>query len=273
MRWLINGREAAAISIEDRSVAYGDGLFETIAWRAGAARFFDAHLARLTAGCRRLDLPVPDINGIAAQMAELAGGAAAGLIKLILTRGAGPRGYAPPSSPQVTLAIGFDAAVAPRLDAAGWSAMSCGVPVSINRHLAGLKTLNRLDQVLASAEYRARGADEGLMFGPAGQLVGGTRSNVFLVIAGGLLTPALDEAGICGIMRAEIMETARDAGVSVSEGRIGPMQLSQAQEMFVSNALIGLQPLREFDGRTLHIGAITRALGVALAHRGVESRA
>ncbi len=271
--WLVNGKETGAISPDDRGLAYGDGLFETIALRHGQARFLERHLVRLAIGCRLLAIPVPAQQLIEDQISSLTARRRTGTVKLIVTRGIGPRGYAPPERPSPTLAIGFSDDPAPAPDGgfeAGWVAVKCAVPMSGNRHLAGLKTLNRLDSVLARAECLARAAAEGIMLGPDRQVIGGSMSNLFMVRHGCVITPALDDAGIRGIMRGMVLDLAGEIGIPITERRVEPDELARADELFVTNSLIGIRPIRQLDGRPFSIGPVTRRLAAGLVASGIE---
>lgn len=269
--WLVDGSPDGRIDAGDRGLAYGDGLFETLAWRGGAARFEALHWERLAAGCRRLGFPAPPLGAIAADLRRLAAGCARGTAKVILTRGTGPRGYAPPPEARPTRIVGFEAEAAPAARRPGARCHSCATVAARSPTLAGMKTLNRLDSVLARAECRAAGTDEGLLWDDGDMLVGGTMTNVFLVADDRLLTPLLDCAGVHGVMRRVAMEEAAALGVPVAETRIGRATLAQARAAFLTNARLGLWPVAGIDGRPLDAAdGLTRALAGRLAARGVE---
>lgn len=269
--WLVDGSTDGRVDPADRGLAYGDGLFETLAWRGDAARFEALHWERLAAGCRRLGFPTPPLGAIAADIRRLATGCARGTAKVILTRGAGPRGYAPPPEARPTRIVGFAAEGPPAAPRPGARCRSCATVAARSPTLAGMKTLNRLDSVLARAECRAAGMDEGLLWDDEGMLVGGTMSNVFLVSDGRLLTPLLDRAGVHGVMRRVAIEEATALGVPVTETRIGRATLAQAHAAFLTNARLGLWPAAEIDGRRLDgADGLTRDLAARLAARGVE---
>lgn len=268
-RWLLDGEEAGAIDLDDRGLAYGDGLFETIAWRDGAPRLFERHLARLADGCRRLALPPPEPRVLAAQITGLGRGVACGTVKIIVTRGSGPRGYAPPPSAAPRLAVGFSTAIGTHAVGRGARALTSSVPASENRALGGIKTLNRLDNVLAQAEVARRGAGEGIMLGHDGRLVGGTRANLFLVRDRVLFTPAVDAAGVAGVMRGLVLEIAAHHDIPVQVGRGSPQDLVQAEEIFLTSSLVGIRAVQFMDGRELAVGPLTQRLTAALAAGGV----
>jgi 4-amino-4-deoxychorismate lyase len=127
----------------------------------------------------------------------------------------------------------------------GISVAICRTPVSENPTLAGLKHLCRLEQVLGQAELKTTGAAEGLMLGTTGHVIGGTMSNLFCVERGALYTPRLDRAGVRGVMRRIAMTRATGLGISVHEDDLTLARLEQADEVFVTNAVFGLWPVRE----------------------------
>lgn len=269
--WLVNGQRQG-VSPADRGLAYGDGLFETIALRAGAWRFFDYHMERLLDGCRQLGIPAPAPAQFAEELELARDDAPEGSGKIIVTRGTGPRGYRPPAETTATRVIGVTAGVEP--SAASWRdgirVRFCRTPMSENAALAGLKTLNRLDNVLARAEWNAPDIAEGLMMTAAGHVVCGTMSNLFVVEAGALVTPALDSCGVRGVMRRVITDEAMRLDIPVRETRLDRSTVSAAQELFVSNSLHGIGPIIDLDGETRDIGVLTRRLMSALAERGVR---
>jgi 4-amino-4-deoxychorismate lyase len=243
MQWIVNGKLATSVPVEDRGFAYGDGLFETIAIRAGEPRFLEQHLGRLVAGCRKLEIEVPDLGGVAHDISRVSAARAAGTVKIVVSRGPGRRGYAPTSDGKPTVAIGFDASERPGKDIAHsepWKLIRCGIRASVNPDLAGLKTLNRLDNVMARMECLRRGADEGLMCTADGRIIGGTMSNLFIVNGDRLITPALDMAGVRGVMRGVVMQVAERLGIALDEDVIDVHSVAGADEMFMTNSLIGV---------------------------------
>lgn len=271
-RWWINGDPLGRIPVSDRGLAYGDGLFETIAVRGGRARFLDRHLERLARGASRLGMPCPDAQSMRADLAELVAPCARGVLKIILTRGPGPRGYAPPADPTPTLLVGLLDGPAPHPEYHGQGVRTrlCRQIVARNPALAGLKTLNRLEQVLARREWSDPAIVEGLMTDEEGHLIGGTASNLFLVRDSVLLTPSLSRCGIRGILRDLVIECARGQGMTVRETQIHREILPSSDELFLTNALIGLWPIRSVDSRSFRVGPVTRSLMSELAALGVD---
>lgn len=259
--WLVNGR-AAAVDPADRGLAYGDGLFETMAALDGTIRWLGHHLERLVDGCRRLAIPQPDLATIRREIAEHCPGAGRAVVKLIVTRGPGARGYAPPepSEPTRILAISDWPAYPSRHYARGIAVRVCTLRLAESAALAGLKHLCRLEQVLAQIELRGTGCDQGLLLDHGGRVVGGTSSNLFAVRDGVLLTPALTRCGIRGVMRRVVLETAAELGIATSEVDLTLEDLERADELFVTNALIGIWPVARLDTHSFPAGATTRRL-------------
>jgi 4-amino-4-deoxychorismate lyase len=134
-----------------------------------------------------------------------------------------------------------------------------------NPALAGLKHLNRLEQVLARAEAPATDADELLLFSSSGLLACGTASNVFLVASGRLKTPRLDLCGVSGVMRRVVLREATRAGIAAEEAVVSATELENASEVFVTNARIGIWPVCRIGDRSLTPGEITRRLQALIA--------
>lgn len=270
-RWWVNGRPARVLDVADRGLAYGDGLFETLAVRQGLPRLLDFHLDRLEEGARRLVLWAPDRRRLAQELRQRAAEMVHGTLKLILTRGPGPRGYRPPEPvrQRPTLILGAWPGIRPARQSDDWGdpvpprltgirVRLCRTRASRNPATAGLKTLNRLEQVLARAEWSDPAIAEGLMLDEAGCLVGGTMGNLFLVHQGRLLTPAVDQAGVAGVMRRAVLAAAPSLGLPVAVGQFTLAALAAAEEVFLTNALRGLQPVVEVDDRRLRVGPVTR---------------
>jgi len=230
-------------------------------------------MARLRDGCRRLSIPEPDTELIAAEIGRLRGDHPKGTVKVIVTRGSSRRGYGFRANLVPTRIVRFDSAataVAGPGDGNGERIAICRTPASLNPRLAGLKTLNRLDNVLACAEWQDTDCSEGLMLDPEGRVIGGTMSNVFVARAGRLLTPSVERCGIRGVMRAVVMEAAQDIGLPVQECEVSLRNVEQAEEIFLTNALSGLRPVGNCAGRAYRVGPVTLAIAAALRDRGVN---
>ncbi|HXP67219.1 MAG TPA: aminodeoxychorismate lyase [Steroidobacteraceae bacterium] len=246
----INGRPGHAIDSRDRGLQYGDGLFETMRIHGGRACLLEYHLDRLWHGCRTLALPAPDPMVLRREIEKAASGRRDGILKLVLTRGRGSRGYRPTGAERGTRILSLHAL--PRAGLAGSASAArvrlCTTPISMNPRLAGLKTLNRLDSVLARAEWRNERIWEGLMSDVDGNWVCGTMSNLFLKRGDALITPLLDRCGVAGVMRRWILENAGVLNLRVKVRRVRWQDLRSAEEVFMSNAVIGIRSVRAIEG-------------------------
>ncbi|MGK0673412.1 MAG: aminodeoxychorismate lyase [Halothiobacillaceae bacterium] len=252
------------LPLTDRGLHYGDGLFETMAVQEGRVRLLELHLARLAWGAARLAIPLADTEGLAAKLATAAEALGEGVLKLILTRGSGGRGYLTPdiSIPSLILQRYPPVATAGQ---EGVTVRLCALRLARQPHLAGLKHLNRLEQVLARAEWRDPAIAEGLMLDSEGLLVEGVASNIFLVRKGRLLTPLLDLCGVAGVMRTHVMQRAVRLGLEVQEARLGLDDLMAADEVFLTNSLHGIRPIIRLLGwRDWAVGPMTRTLQAGL---------
>jgi 4-amino-4-deoxychorismate lyase len=279
----VNGAVATGVSVIDRGLHYGDGLFETIACINGRPRLLERHLRRLVLGCQRLKLPPPDLQALDAEVRELAAPGSRAIVKVLLTRGpARARGYGVSGDEipnRFTLRYPWPEE-APGTAQEGVRVRLAATRLGENAALAGLKHCNRLEQVLARAEWDDPGITEALMFSSSGALISGTMSNVFLVHDSRLLTPRLDRCGVAGIMRELILEEAAQAAIPILECRLETANLEQARELFLSNALWGVRPVRALEGARLEPGELTRRLQrriaarlAASAHEGRDSDA
>jgi len=265
-RLFVNGRAQSTIDALDRGLQYGDGLFETIAVVDGRTRFLDWHLERLVEGARRLGFPALDQAGL---RTEIQGAIAEpkAVVKLILTRGTGARGYRPPRDARPTRIVAafewpdYPAPAGTAGVRVGW----CRTRLGRNASLAGLKHLNRLEQVLARAEWEDGAMEEGLMQDDRGHVIAATQANLFARLAGQWMTPVLDECGVAGVMRRAFRLWAADRGEAITERPIAAEEVEAASSLILTNALIGAWPVRELAGRTLAVDPIAREFNAWLA--------
>lgn len=263
--FLVNGECRSQIDISDRGLQYGDGLFETIAVNNHQAVFWQEHYHRLQAGCSRLRIPDPDPAVLLTEINRLCSQsncARAAVLKLIITRGLGGRGYRQPDvvAPTRILSLHPYPDYPAHFQQEGVVARFCEARLAINPLLAGLKHLNRLEQVLARAEWQNAAIQEGIMLDVNGRVIEGTMTNLFYVKAGTLYTAILKESGILGITRQKIIELSRQNGLQVCELYYTPSDLLQADEVFFSNSLIGIWPAKQIDQQTFAVGVITRQI-------------
>ncbi len=246
----------------DRGLAYGDGLFETMAVRDAAIERLDLHLERLRWGAKRLQLPLPERTALAHELNAACATVRRGALKLILTRGNGPRGYAPPRHPEPMILLSASHRDSPFPRAI--TVVMLEQRLSENESLAGIKHLCRLEQVLGQLELGDSNADEGLMMSTSGNVIGGTSRNLFALIGRRVVTPALHSAGIRGVMRQAVMEQCSALGLEVEESALRPTALEQAGELFMTNALVGIQSISRLDGRSYESTVVAERLRNAL---------
>jgi 4-amino-4-deoxychorismate lyase len=260
---LVNGQAQDHIAVADRGLHYGDGLFETIAVTGGQPRLWERHWRRLSTGCRRLGITPPDPEMLWEEARSVCTGVDRGVLKIILTRGAGGRGYRPPQTGQATRIIAMYPW--PAYPEANWqqgvAVRVCTTRLGRNRALAGIKHLNRLDQVLARSEWEDPYIAEGLMLDDDGHVIAGTMSNLFIVTAQGLHTPILTACGVAGVMRSVILELAAELDIAWQEAPLRLQDLHRAEEVFLTNALIGIWPVCRIEQRDYSVGSLTELLG------------
>ena len=257
----VDGRPAADLPLGDRGLAYGDGLFETIAVRRGRAVLLPRHLARLAEGLRRLAIDL-DLVALEAELRAFFAELGEGVAKLLVTRGDGLRGYAPPQPARprrILLSSPLPSYPAANAEQ-GVRLFSCRTRLAEQPLLAGLKHLNRLEQVLARGEWQDPAFAEGLMRDQSGRVIEGVFSNLFLVRDGVLLTAELSRCGVAGVMRAEVLEQAARLGIPCVIRDIGFDELLAADELFLCNSLYGIWPVRELAASVWPAGPLTRKL-------------
>ena len=242
---LVNGQPSELVRADDRGLQYGDGLFETALLTKGHVRFLDDHLRRLFTGCGRLDIAAPDTAILRNEIAQVTAGHERGVLKIIVTRGAGGRGYRPSNAAASTRVVALHP-FNPSPQAAlrlRW----CDIRLGRNARLAGIKHLNRLEQVLAQSEWQEGEADEGLMLDTEGEVVCATSANVFAVRDGVLVTPDLRFCGVHGVMRGQVLKAAARLRLTTSEEPLWPHDLETASEVFITNAVRGIRSVASLD--------------------------
>jgi 4-amino-4-deoxychorismate lyase len=251
-----------ALHGNDRGLAYGDGLFETMRVHAGRPVWWREHWQRLVHGASVLGIPVPDETAIVAQSLDLIAGRPQGVLKLVLTRGVGGRGYAPPELPQAMVVLSWHALPGLEPDE-GLTLRWCRLRLSEQPALAGIKHLNRLENVMARAEWVDPDIHEGLLCDAQGRLVGVTAGNVFLYLDGRWLTPRLDRCGVAGIARGWLLKNISEA----AEADLTPKDVRDSAALVVCNSVRGVRPARRLEDRmwptSPAVAELRRSLAVA----------
>ncbi len=263
------------IDVDNRGLAYGDGLFETMRAHDSSIHWWPAHWARLTAGAARLRIPLPREAQVLAEIeasldafsrreqqaqdqqaqGQLKHKPHAAVVKLMLTRGSGgTRGYAPSlEAAPVWLLSTHSLPPPPRGD--GLVLRWCDTRLATQPALAGLKHCNRLEQVLARGEWNDPGIDDGLMCDSDGDVIAATAGNLFVYRDGGWLTPHLDRCGIAGVCRGWAI-----AALDAEQCRLRPSDVETAEAVFLCNAVRGILPVAQLGDRrwlrhpSLHVG-------------------
>jgi 4-amino-4-deoxychorismate lyase len=268
---LINGKPADSVPITDRGLHYGDGVFETVAVCDGELLCWDEHMQRLLWGCGQLRLPAPEISQLFREARQICAGEMRAVLKIIITRGSGGRGYAPPDKPvsnRILIRYPWPEHE-PENRRSGVRLRLCATRLGCNPRLAGIKHLNRLEQVMARSEWSDPEIAEGLTCDTRECVIEGTMSNVFLVRGQQLLTPDLSSCGIAGVVRNRIINLAPALGLSVGIEEIHTDDLAQADELFLCNSIIGLWPVRRFEGRTYQTGPVTQQISSTLIEQRI----
>lgn len=257
-RWLVNGVATEQISVLDRGFGYGDGLFESVRLVDGQAPLWPRHMQRLADGCARLRIPPPDPAQLWGEAQRVSEGIAQAVVRITITRGIGERGYALPALPQPGRVVAAFAAPATSADVYthGLRMRVCELRLSEQPLLAGIKNLNRLEQVLARAEWSDPAIAEGLLRDGCDRVISATMANLFAVIDGALLTPALDRCGVAGVARAEVLAIHPQARVT----ELSLQALATASEIFLSSSVRGILPVQSLDEWSYMPGAVTRQL-------------
>lgn len=262
-RTLVNGAPAAQLPANDRGCLYGDGVFRTLRVLDGRPRWWDEQLARLCQDARRLAIACPADEVWAADAAALLGPGTDGVLKLALTRGAGPRGYRPSADCRPNRIV----SLAPlpdhvRLPTARLRV--CDLHLAEQPRLAGIKHLNRLEQVLARMEWDDPAIHEGLLLDAAGRVISAVSANLFILLEGQLLTPRLDRCGVAGVTRARVLRAAARLGLPAREADIRLDEVRAAAELLLTNSLVGVWPVARLEERVWSDHPVALALRAAL---------
>lgn len=245
MQTLINGSPNTSISVMDRGFLYGDGAFETLAVIEGRPVLLQQHLARLASTCKILKINFAE-QLVQEELIRLSSnGQGKQVAKIIITRGEGGRGYKPSSDSVATRVIQLFEPIAPSSiaqDAAGVSITVCQHRLSQSVALAGVKHLNRLDQVLASAEL-SEDFYEGLCLDTQGQVIEGTKSNLLVYRNGTVFTPDLSLSGVKGIMLMELSRLFAREGHIVQTQKLTIEDVLAGDEIILCNSVFGVSPV------------------------------
>jgi len=247
---LINGIPQEQLHVADRGLQYGDGVFRTLRASSGKLIWWGDHYAKLAADARALGIACPVEEVLKPECLTVAQGQDC-VVKVILTRGAGQRGYALPDPASPTRMVMSSAL--PDYPAAfvsqGIKVRWCSLKLGRQPRLAGIKHLNRLENVLARAEWSAPDIAEGLLLDEAGWVIGGVMSNFLFIRGKTLFTPDLSQCGVAGVTRERIMRLAQRQGMQVRITQMRPQDVFRADEVCVCNSLMGVLRVSMIDDR------------------------
>jgi len=256
---LVDGEISTFVTTSNRGLNYADGLFETLWVHHGVPRRWQAHMDRLGAGCERLGINMPAQAILLREVQTVSAGLADTVVKIVLSRGGSARGYKAPEDAGCVRIV--SAHIFPlNIDenaAHGVRARTCDLRLAIQPALGGIKHLNRLEQVLASAEPFTEGVTEGILLDREDHVISAISANIFLVLEGRFLTPRLDRCGVRGVIRSQLL-TAFSA--RCEQRRILADLLREADEVFICNAVRGIVPVTAIDDQDYVIGPHTREL-------------
>ena len=249
---LINGQACDSISVLDRGLNYGDGVFRTLKISNGNAIFWERHYRKLVSDCNALAIAPPTRQDFESDLRIITRAESHCVLKIIVTRGCSTRGYGAVKTAKATrVFITSSVADIPEGNyRLGVKVRLCKTRLAIQPALAGIKHLNRLENVLARSEWDNPNIAEGLMLDYDGNVIEGTMANLFVVVNNGLITPDLTRCGVAGIQRERVIEFAKVQGIQCVVRNIDVDDVLAADEMFLVNSVVGLWPVREFlDGK------------------------
>ena len=255
---IINGELGNTIHVMDRGAMYGDGVFRTMRMRGGQVKCWPQQYRKLQADCQALDILCPARSVLEQELTQLACDAADCVVKIVVSRGEGGRGYGVPNSVtpnRVVLAV-----PAPNYPAHFWhqgvKLHVCEMRISHQPRLAGIKHLNRLENVLARMEWDDADVPEGLLIDAEGWVVEGTMSNLFMRQGKMLRTPNLSACGVAGLQRERILSYAAQLDLTPEVTQFSLPALLAADEIFICNSVIGVWPVRQIGHQTIALGPV-----------------
>ena len=271
--FLLNGQSADSIDLLDRGLHYGDGLFETIAVINGQPLCLDKHLQRLLSGCERLKLEFNDAELLESEINSICKNIDRAILKITVTAGVGGRGYNRSSSelkPTRLLAIHPWPDYPGNYSSQGIQVHLCSSRLGHNPGLAGIKHLNRLEQVLARNEWDDANTMEGLMLDIDDNVIEGTMSNLFLVYPNKkLITADVSLCGIEGIVRQYILDHCTELAYTSDVKKLSLDDVYAASEMFFCNSVAGIMPVRQLADHKFSSQLAANEIRQFLISRGV----
>ena len=265
---IVNGVASDVIGVRDRGLAYGDGVFRTFPMRRGRPVIWPRQYAKLAHDCRALAIDCPSVETLEHDLALIGRMTPDCVVKIVVTRGESARGYAAPvpQAPTRIVSASVPANHPPHFWEKGVQTRLCRLRLASQVALAGIKHLNRLENVLARAEWVDPAIAEGLLCDADDNVICGTMSNLFLIRDGRLYTPDLARCGVSGVMREVVIELARCHAIDVQITTLGIDELLAADEVFLVNSVIGLWPVAELNRKVWKAGDMTNRIQHWIRH-------
>ena len=260
----INGKLTNKISIEDRAVQYGDGVFETIAIKDKLPEFWKEHYQRLSKGCKILKIKClpetflkKEINKFIKKSKKKKF-----VLKIIISRGIGGRGYNPPKNAKPTRILGiYDWPNYPEINLTKGITMDvCKTRISLQPFLSEIKHLNRLEQIIARSEWQNKTISESIMLDLNNNVIEGTMSNIFGVKKSIFYTPNIKSAGIEGIMRGIILKLLKKNKKKYIIKKITLKEFLKFDEIFMCNSIFGVWPVIKISKKKFSFGKKTKEI-------------
>jgi 4-amino-4-deoxychorismate lyase len=261
---LVDGVSTDCFPVDDRGLMYGDGVFRTLRVTDGVPRWWDDQLAKLTEDCGRIGIVAPDAACWQMDLAQISSGMTDGVLKLVVTRGSSTRGYLPPQPASQRRLMRYDALSPRQPTAEGLTVRICALRLARQPRLAGIKHLNRLENVLARAEWNAPEIHEGLLLDQSERVISGVMSNLFIWSRNRLVTPRLDQCGVAGVARARLMCQARAQGMEVKEAELSLQDVFDADEVMLTNSVAGLRRVAQLESKSWPVGMVSYHLSALL---------
>lgn len=273
----VNGEHTKTVSILDRGLSYGDGIFTTIKVIDGQCELLSQHITRLEQGITRLSITPINLILLRNDLVAKAQKHSTGVLKVMVTRGEGKRGYSSLGcdSPNIIIIAGN----LPDYQSHQTNGIKLGVSnvtLGINPLTAGIKHLNRLEQVLVKQDIDEQEWTDALVLDCQGYIVETSMANVFWRIGNNVYTPSLEFSGVNGLMRQQVIKTLNEqsvsqnsewASITIIENRFILNDILKADEVFITNCLMGIVPIIAIDNNSYQIGDITNKLSGELNNK------
>jgi 4-amino-4-deoxychorismate lyase len=260
----VNGQQQSSIDISDRAIAYGDGLFTTAKIVDGQVQFLSAHINRLIEGCHYLKIDFSQRQALVDEIINVAQGFSTAVLKIIITAGSGGRGYSRKGvcGSQIIVSIHEFPRHYQTWTEQGISLVNGNIQLGLNPLLKGLKHLNRLEQVLIRDELDHAKADDLLVCDLNGFVVETSCANIFWLRDEQIFTPILDDAGVCGLYRLQVLSFDE----SIQQVKEQSTELADISAMFICNSVMGIIPVKAFNNKPLNIDPVMQYREKFLGH-------